>query len=58
MLGTDILVAPVVEKGQTIKTVHLPEGTWVDADGTEYAGGQTLPYPVTIASLPYFQRKK
>ena len=28
--GRDILVAPVVEKGATSRTLHLPKGTWID----------------------------
>lgn len=41
MFGGDILFAPVVNKGQTEKTVYLPEGEWIRAtDGREYQGGE------------------
>ncbi len=56
MLGENILVAPVVVKGETIKRVTLPAGKWRDADGVIYDGGVTLEYPVTISSLPRFRR--
>ena len=28
--GADILVAPVVEKGATVRKLYLPRGQWVD----------------------------
>ena len=54
MLGDDILVAPVVEKGASIKKVYLPEGKWQARDGKIYEGGKVLSYPVDISSIPYF----
>ena len=29
MFGDDILFAPIVNRGQTKKTVYLPEGEWI-----------------------------
>jgi len=58
MLGTDILAAPVVRKGESVRKIVLPAGTWIDPEGQEFAGGQTIDYPVTLASVPYFMRKK
>ena len=56
MLGDDILVAPVVEKGVTSRKVVFPDGKWVDkTDGTIYTEGEhTVPAP--IDKLPYFER--
>lgn len=54
MLGEDILVAPVVEKGATVKKVYLPDGKWQTKDGKLYDGGIVLSYPVDISSIPYF----
>ena len=56
MLGRDILVAPVIEKGAAVKRVYLPEGTWLGCDGISYTGGVTLQLPVTLDSIPYFTR--
>ena len=43
MFGSDILFAPIMERGQTNRDVYLPEGRWVlTRDGTEYQGGQTV----------------
>lgn len=40
LLGRDILVAPVLEKGAKDRTVYLPQDHWVHLwSGTEYAGG-------------------
>ncbi len=54
MLGENILVAPVLKKGETVKKIHLPRGKWQSADGAVYEGGRILDYPVDISSIPYF----
>ncbi len=57
LLGSDILVAPVMEQGATERSVSLPEGTWIYCDGAEYVGGQTVVVSAPIERLPYFTRK-
>jgi len=57
MLGSDILAAPVMEKGAVKRTVVLPAGEWVYCDGTEYAGAQTVEVDAPLERLPYFTRK-
>ena len=43
LFGPDILFAPIMEKGQTERTVYLPEGRWVSViDGKVYVGKQNL----------------
>lgn len=54
MLGDDIIVAPVLEKGQAEKVIPLPEGNWKYSDGTVFAGGREITLKVDITSLPYF----
>ncbi len=54
MLGEEILVAPVVVKGQTERKICLPKGKWQGFDGKTYEGGQTITLPVGLADLPYF----
>ena len=60
LFGDWLLVAPVVEQGQTAKRIYLPAGTWTDwANGKTYAGGQTIEIPVdakTWADIPLFVR--
>lgn len=58
MLGSDILVAPVLTKGATVRAVTFPAGTWVSqADGKEYAGGTVCEVSAPIDVLPWFRRK-
>ena len=58
MAGDSLLVANVVEKGQTVRNVYLPQGeTFYDFNTREtYEGGQTLSVPVTLSSIPLFVR--
>ncbi len=54
MLGKEILVAPVIVKGQTERKICLPKGTWKGFDGKVYEGGKTVCIAVTLKDLPYF----
>ena len=56
MLGDDVLVAPVVEKGAESKTVRLPEGTWLDDEGIVHEGGREVIVPAPLWRLPYFTK--
>ena len=62
MWGDGMLVASVVEKGQTERSVYLPKlksgkEYWYDFRTRErYEGGRTLSVPVTLASIPLFIR--
>ena len=60
MLGRDLLVANVLEKGQKEKEVYLPAGTkWYDLENSLrcYEGGQVISVPVDIDSIPRFIRE-
>lgn len=59
MLGSALLVAPVVKKGAVSRRVYLPEGEWIDFnDGkTVYEGGQTIDYPAPLDRIPIFVRR-
>ena len=54
MLGKDILVAPVVEKGQFTRKVALPKGKWKYLGEGVYEGGKTVTVDAPINVLPYF----
>lgn len=56
MLGSDVLVAPVMEQGAAQRLVTLPEGQWLYCDGKKYEGGQTVNVSAPIEILPYFTR--
>jgi sulfoquinovosidase len=57
MLGRDVLVAPVVEKGATTKRVALPAGCWADAATKRRSRGPgSVEVPAPPGVLPYFTR--
>ncbi len=54
MLGDDILVAPVIEKGARSRSVKLPKGKWKSEMGKIFEGGKTIEITVPLERLPYF----
>ena len=58
MLGDSLLVANVVEKGATTRSIYLPEGdAFYDFYTREaFSGGQRIEVPVTISSIPLYIR--
>jgi len=56
ILGDSILVAPVLKKGQTKRTVVLPKGKWKAYDGKIHQGGKNIEIPVSLNTLPYFHK--
>jgi alpha-glucosidase (family GH31 glycosyl hydrolase) len=55
MLGDDILVAPILNKGQIKRTVILPDGKW-NYYGTVLVGGKTVEVDAPLEILPYFKK--
>lgn len=56
MLGSDILVAPVLKKGERSKTVRLPGGKWRYFDGTVFDGSTCVEVDADLDVLPYFEK--
>ncbi|MFK8056296.1 MAG: glycoside hydrolase family 31 protein [Saprospiraceae bacterium] len=56
MLGDDILVAPVLSKNSATREVILPAGEWKGFDDNVYQGNATIQIPVTLNTIPYFER--
>ena len=56
MMGEDLLVAPVTEKGVRSRTVVLPSGTWRADDGTTFEGPQTISVATPLERVPHFIR--
>jgi alpha-glucosidase len=57
MFGPDILVAPVLGKGETRKEVDLPPGTWYEYwTGTRTKGGNRATVAAPINRIPFFVR--
>ncbi len=62
MLGDDVLVAPVVEKGAQTRAIYLPKlpdgGQWVDFyDRSVHPGGHAVTCPAPIGRLPLMVRQ-
>lgn len=57
ILGADILVAPVVVKGQFERIVYFPAGIWIDQRGKEITGPGEFKIQAPLRELPYFKRK-
>ncbi|XP_034037759.1 neutral alpha-glucosidase AB isoform X2 [Thalassophryne amazonica] len=59
LIGRDLLVHPVTEEGARGVTAYLPgkEEVWFDVHNFQkHNGGQNLYIPVTMSSIPVFQR--
>lgn len=57
--GRDIFVAPVVNQGQTSRSITFPEGEWLDLNRVTdlYDSHSTVNYPAPLTVLPYFLRR-
>ena len=58
MLGTDILVCPVVTKGTLKKEIVFPLGKWTDSDGNVYEGRCKKVLDTPVNKLLWFRRVK
>jgi alpha-glucosidase/alpha-D-xyloside xylohydrolase len=57
LFGRDLLVAPVVEKGATSRSLYLPRGIWFDFWTHErHEGGRELVRKVDLSRLPLYVR--
>lgn len=59
MLGSDLLVAPVLYEGADVAMIYLPVGTdWTDVwTGKDFAGGQWIERSVPLDVIPVYSRK-
>jgi alpha-glucosidase len=57
LFGRDLLVAPVLEAGQTSRQVYLPEGDWYDWHSrVRYTGPSFIQVPTPMEQIPVFAR--
>jgi alpha-glucosidase/alpha-D-xyloside xylohydrolase len=57
LYGRDILVAPVVEKGATARSLYLPNGIWYDFWTKEkMTGGREVTRKVELETIPLYVR--
>ena len=56
--GSDLLVAPVYEKGQTTRKLYLPKGNWFDFWTNEkFEGGRHISRQVDLGTMPLYVRE-
>ncbi len=58
MLGSDILVCPIVTKGTFEKDIVFPEGIWQDEDGKAYEGNTVKRIATPLHKLTWFRKVK
>jgi alpha-glucosidase len=57
LVGSDLLVAPVLQPNQTSRLVYLPEGIWYDLhSGKKYVGGTMIRVDAPLEVVPLFIR--
>jgi alpha-glucosidase len=57
LFGNDMLVAPVVNDGETERSVYLPADTWYDFwSGKRYTGPATVTVDAPLGFIPMFAR--
>jgi alpha-glucosidase (family GH31 glycosyl hydrolase) len=56
LLGSDILVAPVLQPGAVTREVIIPPGEWRGDDGRTHTGPGTISRPVTLNDIPHYVR--
>ena len=56
MLGSDIVIAPVLESGQRQRQLHVPPGSWVSHEGKSYTGPSVITVEAPLNTLPYLKR--
>lgn len=58
MLGEDVLVAPVLKKGEVRRTIVFPEGTWHGDDGSIVEGPCIKEVDAPLSRLPWYIKRK
>jgi alpha-glucosidase len=57
MVGSDLLVAPILQPNQTSRMVYLPSGVWYDLHGgKKYSGGTMIRVDAPLEVVPLFMR--
>ncbi len=56
LLGKEVLVAPVLEKGARFREIVFPPGHWKGDDGELVTGPRTLTVEAPLGRLPWYQK--
>ena len=59
LFGEELLVAPVLRKGERVRRLYLPEGEWYDFHDPRqtYFGSETIAYRAPLSVIPLFVKK-
>ena len=58
MIGSQLLAAPVIRKGQRFQKIYLPKGRWLEkSTGKFHQGGQAVLVEAGLETLPVFYRE-
>ncbi|XHR28116.1 MAG: glycoside hydrolase family 31 protein [Chthoniobacteraceae bacterium] len=57
LIGSHLMVAPVLEKGAKTRNVVIPPGNWVADDGAKFTGPATVEIQTPLERLPYFIKR-
>src|SRR5690606_8485971 len=59
IFGQELLVAPVLKKGERVKRLYLPEDEWIDFNDKKsvYFGGERIAYRAPLNVIPMFVKK-
>lgn len=55
LIGDQLLVAPVLEKGATSRKIVIPQGRWKSFDGQIISGPTTVEVKTNLDDLPFFK---
>jgi len=58
MIGDSLLVAPVLEKNATRRTVLVPKGVWKNESGKIIKGPKSIDMNAEMDVLPYLMKIK
>ena len=58
LMGDDLMVAPVLEKGAKTRKVVVPPGRWRADDGSLHEGPAVVEVETPLNRLPYFELQK
>ena len=58
LIGDDLMVAPIVDRGATKRNIYLPNGTWLDVNSRKNIQGPTKlkDYSIKLDEIGLFQR--
>ncbi|MFB9276383.1 glycoside hydrolase family 31 protein [Cohnella cellulosilytica] len=57
MVGSSILAAPVLGKGETSREIAFPDGIWQGEDGSRVEGPIKLTVQAPLSRLPWYRRE-